>query len=107
MNSDSPNGLNLADEGCEDMLYDVLAIRDFCWTDLGCEQVPDATTLLGFRHLLEQHQLGGVLFTKMRELAHANGMKVCARPIVDATWIVPTLDQESGEEPRSGYASPP
>ena len=52
------NWFNLADEACEDALYDIVAFRDFCRIDLGCEGVPDATSLLGFRHLLEEHKLG-------------------------------------------------
>ena len=46
------NWLNLADEACEDALCDIAAFRDFCHVDLGREGVPDATTLLNFRHLL-------------------------------------------------------
>jgi hypothetical protein len=48
------NWFNLADEACEDALYDIPAFRDFCRIDLGRERVPDATTLLNFRHLLEE-----------------------------------------------------
>lgn len=47
------NWFNLADEACEESLYDVPAFREFCQFDLGRERIPDATTLLGFRHLLE------------------------------------------------------
>ena len=46
---------NLADVACEDALYDVLAFRDFCQFDPGRECVPDATTLLNFRHPLERY----------------------------------------------------
>lgn len=46
------NWFNLADEACEDALYDSGAFRDFCQVALGREGVPDATTLLNFRHLL-------------------------------------------------------
>ena len=46
------NWFNLADEACGDALYDIAASRDFCQVDLGREGVPDATTLLNFRHLL-------------------------------------------------------
>lgn len=53
---------NLADEACEDALYDVEAFREFCRIDLGRERVPDATSLLNFRHLLEKHDLGAALF---------------------------------------------
>ena len=49
---------NLSDVACEDALYDVPVFREFCRIDLGRERVPDATTLMNFRHLLETHQLG-------------------------------------------------
>ncbi len=43
----------LADEALEDAIYDSQALRNFVGIDLSRESVPDATTLLGFRHLLE------------------------------------------------------
>jgi IS5 family transposase len=46
------NWFSLADEACEDTLYDPPVFREFCRIDLGRERVPDATTLLHFRHLL-------------------------------------------------------
>ena len=58
------NWFNLSDEACEDALYDVPVFREFCRFDLGRERVPDATTLLHFRHLLEAHDLGAALFAK-------------------------------------------
>ncbi len=48
------NWFNLADEACEEALYDVPAFRDFCRIDLGRERVPDATRLRQFRHFLEE-----------------------------------------------------
>ncbi len=69
-----PNWFNLADEACEDALYDVGVFRDFCRIDLGRKRVPDATTLLHFRHVLEKHGLGAALFAKVGELLLANGM---------------------------------
>jgi len=56
------NWLNLADVACEDTLYDVEAFRHFCRIDLGRERVPDATTLMNMRHLLEQNDLVAELF---------------------------------------------
>ena len=47
------NWFNLADEACEDALYDIAVFREFCRFDLGRERIPDATTLLNFRHMLE------------------------------------------------------
>ena len=81
------NWFNLADEACEDALYDVPAFREFCRIDLGRERVPDATTLLKFRHLLEAHQLGAALFAKIGELLQANGMRLSGGTIVDATLV--------------------
>jgi IS5 family transposase len=81
------NWFNLADEACEDALYDVAVFREFCRIDLGRERVPDATTLLNFRHLLEKHELGAALFAKVGELLLANGMKLSGGTIVDATLI--------------------
>ena len=91
---------NLADEACEDALYDVPAFRDFCRIDLGNETVPDATTLLNFRHLLEQHNLGAALFTKVGELLHKNGMKLSGGTIVDATIIAAPSSTKNADQTR-------
>lgn len=92
------NWFNLADEACEDALYDIPAFRDFCRIDLGRERVPDATTLLNFRHLLEKHQLGTAMFAKVGELLQANGMKLSGGTIVDATLIdAPTSTKNSAQ----------
>ena len=90
---------NLADEACEDALYDIAAFRDFCGIDLGRERVPDATTLLNFRHLLEEHRIGAVLFAKIGELLLAHGMKLSGGTIVDATLIAapPSTKNAAGE----------
>jgi IS5 family transposase len=46
---------NLSDEGIEDAIYDSYALRSFMKINFVGEQVPDATTLLKFRHLLEEY----------------------------------------------------
>lgn len=97
------NWFNLADEACEDALYDVPVFREFCRIDLGRERVPDATTLLHFRHLLEKHQLGAALFAKVGELLLTNGMKLSGGTIVDATLIAAppsTKNQEKSRDPE-------
>jgi len=53
---------NLSDEGLEDAIYDSYAMRNFVGINFLEEQVPDATTLLKFRHLLEEHNLGEAIF---------------------------------------------
>ena len=101
------NWFNLADEACEDALYDVAVFREFCRIDLGRERVPDATTLLNFRHLLEEHGLGAAMFAKIGELLLANGMKLSGGTIVDATLIAAppsTKNQEKSRDPEMHQA---
>lgn len=78
---------NLADEACEDALLDSTALRRFVGIDLGAERVPDATTLLKFRRLIEDKGLGPALFAKVGEVLQAQGLKVGTGTIVDATII--------------------
>lgn len=80
---------NLADEACEEALLDSTALRRFVGIDLGRERVPDGTTLLKFRRLLEddKHKLGAALFAKVGEVLQSKGMKVGTGTIVDATII--------------------
>jgi IS5 family transposase len=56
---------NLSDEGCEDALLDSPTLRRIVGIDLGIERVPDATTLLKFRRLIEDQGLGAALFAKV------------------------------------------
>jgi len=101
------NWFNLADEACEDALYDVPVFREFCRFDLGRERIPDATTLLNFRHLLEEHGLGAMMFAKIGELLLANGMRLSGGTIVDATLIAAppsTKNQEKSRDPEMHQA---
>lgn len=43
----------------EEALYDSMALRNFTGIDLGQEPAPNETTVCKFRHLLEEHNLGG------------------------------------------------
>jgi IS5 family transposase len=94
------NWFNLADEACEEALYDTPVFREFCRIDLGRERVPDATTLLNFRHLLEAHQLGTALFAKVGELLMKNGMRLSGGTIVDATLIAAPPSTKNEEKQR-------
>ena len=94
------NWFNLSDLACEDALYDVPVFREFCHIDLGRERVPDATTLLHFRHLLEANHLGAALFAKVGELLLANGMKLSGGTIVDATLIAAPPSTKNRDKTR-------
>jgi transposase, IS5 family len=78
---------NLADEACEEALLDSTALRRFVGIDLGRERVPDGTTLLKFRRLLEKHKLGEQLFATVGQVLQARGLKLGTGTIVDATII--------------------
>jgi len=78
---------SLSDEGVEDAVYDSYAMRRFLGLDFAVEQVPDATTLLHFRHLLEEHHVGEKLLAAQNEVFDANGWIMRGGSIVDATII--------------------
>ena len=93
---------NLADEACEEALLDSTALRQFVGIDLGRERVPDGTTLLKFRRLLETHALGEALFAKVGEVLQSRGLKIGTGTIVDATIIAApssTKNQDKARDP--------
>ena len=77
----------LSDEGTEDTLYDSQAIRAFVGVDLSREGAPDATTLLHFRRLLEQHDLTRAIFAAINGHLAEQGLLLREGTIVDATII--------------------
>lgn len=78
---------SLSDEGLEDALYDIVSLRQFVGIDLGREAVPDATTMLKFRRLLEEHALSQQMLHTINEDLHQRGLLMKAGTIVDATLI--------------------
>lgn len=91
---------NLADEACEEALLDSTALRRFVGIDLGHERVPDATTLLKFRRLLEVHELGAALFQQVNRELEARGLKVGTGTIVDATIIGAPSSTKNADKAR-------
>ena len=91
---------NLADAACEDALLDSTALRRFVGIDLGRERVPDATTLLKFRRLLETHRLGEALFAQVGQVLQAQGLKLGTGTIVDATIIGAPSSTKNADKKR-------
>lgn len=91
---------NLADDACEEALLDSTALRRFVGIDLGRERVPDGTTLLKFRRLLEHHQLGQQLFATVGQVLQARGLKVSTGTIVDATIIGAPSSTKNADKTR-------
>ena len=77
----------LADEALEDALYDSQALRGFAGIDLAAVTVPDATTVMNFRHWLERHDLTKVLFDEVGATLEERGLLMRQGTIVDATII--------------------
>jgi IS5 family transposase len=78
---------NLSDPQAEDAIYDSEAMRRFVGVELGDDVVPDETTILRFRHLLEQHQLTEAIFGAVQALLEERRLLVKAGTIMDATII--------------------
>ena len=78
---------NLSDEGIEDAIYDSYAFRSFMKINFFDEQVPDATTLLKFRHLLEKNNIPQQLFQAINRALESGGCMMRGGTIVDATII--------------------
>ena len=79
--------LELSDEGIEDAVYDLQAIRGFIGIDLAREPASDATTLLKFRRLLESHGLTQAIFDAINPHLAAKGPLLREGSVVDATII--------------------
>ena len=94
---------SLSDEGLEDAIYDSHAMRDFVGIDLGREQVPDATTLLKFRHLLEERQLTAAIFDSVNAHLGERGLLMREGTLVDATIIAAppsTKNEDKARDPE-------
>jgi IS5 family transposase len=90
----------LADEALEDALYDSQALQRFARLDLAAEGVPDATTLLNFRHLLETHDLCKGLFTAINGDLAARGLLLREGTLVDATLIAAPSSTKNAKRER-------
>ena len=90
----------LADEAIEDALYDSQAMRAFAGIDLGSQAVPDATTLLKFRHLLEREGLTKRIFEQVNAVLGERGVLMREGTIVDATIIAAPPSTKNKEKAR-------
>jgi IS5 family transposase len=88
----------LSDPGAEEALYDICSMRAFAGLELGRDAIPDETTILNFRHLLERHDLTKAVFAAVAEHLEARGALLRGGTIVDATLIAasPSTKNEAG-----------
>ena len=95
-----PQWYSVSDEGLEDAIYDSHSMRDFGGIDLGREQVPDATTLLKFRNLLEERQLTAAIFDSVNAHLGERGLLMREGTLVDATIIAAPPSTKNEDKAR-------
>ena len=78
---------SLSDPAAEDALYESAVLRRFAGIDLGRAPAPDETTILNFRHLLEEHELCGEMLDTVNRYLESKGIRITTGTIVDATII--------------------
>jgi IS5 family transposase len=91
---------DLSDPAVEEALYDSRAMRSFVGIDLGREPVPDETTVMRFRHLLEARQLGARLFEEVGRVLQRRGLRLSKGTIVDATIIAAPSSTKNAQGER-------
>ena len=91
---------NLSDPGMEDLLYEAESVKRFA--GLSPEALPDETTILNFRHLLERHELGKGLLDEINAHLESQGLRLREGTIVDASII----EAPSSTKNRAGERDP-
>jgi transposase, IS5 family len=91
---------NLSDPQAEDSLYDIEPMRRFAGIELAEDAIPDETTILNFRHLLEKHQLTEQIFAEVRQLLEEKRLLLKSGTIVDATIISAPSSTKNADKSR-------
>ena len=91
---------NLSDLDAEESLYTVPLFCEFVGIDRGCDSIPDESTILRFRHLLETHNLTGKIFELVTRLLKENGLLLTQGTIGDATLIQAASSTKNKERKR-------
>jgi IS5 family transposase len=78
---------SLRDSGMDEALIEVPTMRRFAGIDMISDRIPDETTILTFRHLLEKHNLGEQIFETVKAHLKDNDMAMKQGTIIDATLI--------------------
>ena len=92
----------LSDPMAEEALYDSEAMRRFAGIELGDDRIPDETTILNFRHLLERHELTEAIFAEVNGHLADKGITLRSGTLVDATII----DAPSSTKNKAGARDP-
>jgi IS5 family transposase len=91
---------NLSDPQAEDAIYDSESMRRFARVELDDDKVPDESTILRFRHLLEKHGLTEGIFEVVKDLLAEHRLLLRAGTIVDATIIAAPSSTKNATKTR-------
>ena len=99
------NWYALSDPMAEETLYDSEAMRRFAGIELGDDRIPDETTILNFRHLLERHGLTQAIFAEVNAHLADKGITLRSGTLVDATIIDAPSSTKNKAGARDGTSS--
>jgi IS5 family transposase len=91
---------NLSDPQAEDAIYDSESMRRFARVELGDDRIPDESTILRFRHLLEKHGLTETIFEAVKDLLEEHRLTLRSGTIVDATIIAAPSSTKNATKTR-------
>ncbi len=91
---------SLSDPGAEEAIYDRISFQKFLGIDLLAHTVPDETTILNFRHLLESHRLPEKFFAVVNEILEQKQLMVKEGSIVDATIVIAPTSTKNQQKKR-------
>ncbi len=95
---------SLSDPAAEDALYESPVLRRFSGVDLGRAPAPDETTILNFRHLLEERELGGQMLDTVNLYLASRGIRITTGTIVNATIIHAPSSTRNEKKERGAFA---
>jgi IS5 family transposase len=90
----------LSDPAMEEALHDMPVFREFAKLGEGVARLPDETTILRFRHLLEKHDLATDMLRVVNDILHAKGLTMKKGTVVDATLIAAPSSTKNAEGER-------
>jgi transposase, IS5 family len=90
----------------EEALYDVPLHRDFAGLDGGMTRLPDESTILRFRHLLETHGLATQMLALVNEILVEKCLMLKTGSVVDATLIPAPTSTKNGSGKRDPEMRP-
>jgi IS5 family transposase len=95
-----PQWFSLSDPAMEEALHDTPLFREFAKIDQGVARLPDETTILRFRHLLERHNLAPDMLRLVNDILGAKGLMLRTGTVVDATLIAAPSSTKNADGER-------